>query len=84
MKIQFEPMTMEHQTPIMEIFNYHIKTGTAAFPSNPLPEPFFGMLLKKQRAIPPISVKMRKVVPSLAFANSAPIVPSLPSDPPPV
>lgn len=52
MKIQFEPMTMEHQTPIMEIFNYHIKTGTAAFPSTPLPEPFFGMLLKKAEGYP--------------------------------
>jgi len=47
MNIKFEPLSMSHQSPIMAIFNHYVEAGTAAFPSRPLPEPFFAMFLKK-------------------------------------
>ncbi len=47
MNIIFEPMNMEHSSAVMSIFNHYISTSTSAFPARPLPEPFFGMFLKK-------------------------------------
>ena len=47
MSITFEPLGMQHQSAVMAIFNHYVRTSTAAFPGNPLPEPFFAMFLKK-------------------------------------
>ena len=47
MNIAFEPLSMQHQTDVMTIFNHYILTSTAAFPGKPLPDPFFAMILKK-------------------------------------
>ncbi|MGM9591599.1 MAG: GNAT family N-acetyltransferase [Oscillospiraceae bacterium] len=47
MNLTFAALGTEHQSAVMEIFNYYVQTGTAAFPAQPLPEPFFAMLLKK-------------------------------------
>lgn len=47
MKIVFEKMAPQHQKDVMKIFNYYVAHSTAAFPGKVLPEPFYGMLLKK-------------------------------------
>ena len=47
MDITFAALSTEHQSAVMEIFNYYVQSGTAAFPAHALPEPFFAMLLKK-------------------------------------
>lgn len=47
MNITFTALSTEHQSAVMEIFNYYVQSGTAAFPAHALPEPFFAMLLKK-------------------------------------
>jgi len=47
MNISFAPLCPDHQSAVMAIFNHYVECGTAAFPSRPLPEPFFAMFLKK-------------------------------------
>ena len=47
MDITFAALSTEHQSAVMEIINYYVQSGTAAFPAHALPEPFFAMLLKK-------------------------------------
>ena len=51
MNITFTALSTEHQSAVMEIFNYYVQSGTAAFPAHALPEPFFAMLLKKPKAV---------------------------------
>ena len=47
MNITFTALSTERQSAVMEIINYYVQSGTAAFPAHALPEPFFAMLLKK-------------------------------------
>lgn len=47
MNITFSALSTERQSAVMEIINYYVQSGTAAFPAHALPEPFFAMLLKK-------------------------------------
>ncbi len=47
MNIIFEKMGNEHQKQVMEIFNYYISNGTAAFPQTVLPEQFYRFLMEK-------------------------------------
>ncbi|MDD4843045.1 MAG: GNAT family N-acetyltransferase [Anaerotignum sp.] len=51
MNITFEKLGIQHQKSVMEIFNYYITTGTAAFPAKPLPEQFFPMLMKRSEGL---------------------------------
>ncbi len=56
---------MEHQKGVMEIYNYYVENGTAAFPSQKLPEQFYPMLLKKAEGYPAyvlIDSKISKVI----------------------
>ena len=57
MNIIFEKMTLEHQKEIMGIFNFYIKSGTAAFSNKILPEPFYAMLMKKSEGYPAYAIK---------------------------
>ena len=45
MNIIFEKMGNKHQKQVMDIFNYYISNGTAAFPGTELPEQFYRFLL---------------------------------------
>jgi len=51
MNIKFEKLSIEHQKPVMEIFNFYIAGSTAAFPATVLPEPFYEMLMKKSEGL---------------------------------
>lgn len=51
MNIVFQKLGMEHQKSVIEIFNYYISTSTAAFPSTPLPEQFYPLLIKKSEGL---------------------------------
>lgn len=57
MNIIFEKMNLEHQKEIMEIFDFYVKSGTAAFPNNTLPEQFYAMLMKKSEGYPSYALK---------------------------
>ncbi|WP_297417978.1 GNAT family N-acetyltransferase [Clostridium sp.] len=57
MNIVFEKMNLEHQKEIMEIFNFYVESGTAAFPNNTLPEPFYTMIMKKSEGYPSYALK---------------------------
>lgn len=52
MIIKHEKMDLKHQAGVMSIFNHYIKSGTAAFPANELPESFYPMILKKSEGYP--------------------------------
>ena len=56
MQMKFDKMDIKHQKSIMEIFNYYIEKGTAAFPASTLPEQFFAMLLKKTKGYPAYAI----------------------------
>jgi len=47
MSINFEPLSTPHAAAVMEIFNGYVESGTAAFPSRPLPEQAFPMFIKQ-------------------------------------
>lgn len=51
MGIVFENLGEMHQGEVMEILNGYITGGTAAFPREPLPAPFFEMLRKKSEGL---------------------------------
>lgn len=55
MEINFEKINENHKK-IIEIFNYYIKTGTAAFPNRALPESFFPIFLEKMNNYPAYSI----------------------------
>ncbi len=56
MQVKFEKMDIKHQKSIMEIFNYYIEKGTAAFPGSTLPEQFFPMLMEKSKGYPSYAI----------------------------
>lgn len=55
--MRFEKMDTTHQSDVMRIFNHYATTGTAAFASGALPEPFYAMLLKKSENYPAYVMK---------------------------
>lgn len=57
MNIIFEKMGNEHQKQVMEIFNYYIGNGTAAFPQTVLPEQFYRFLMEKSEGYPSYVLK---------------------------
>lgn len=56
MNIEFEHLTSKHQIAVMEIFNYYIATGTAAFPNSSLPEQAYPLLMKKSEGYPAYAI----------------------------
>jgi len=56
MQIKFEKMGIEHQKPIMQIYNYYVENSTAAFPAAALPEQFFTMLMEKAKGYPAYAI----------------------------
>lgn len=54
--MKFEKMGVEHQKPIMKIFNYYIENGTSAFPASALPEQFYDMLIEKTKGYPAYTI----------------------------
>lgn len=56
MNISFEKISEKHQKDIMKIYNYYVENSTAAFPSNPMPEQFYGFLLQRCEGYPAYAV----------------------------
>jgi L-amino acid N-acyltransferase YncA len=46
MNVKLEPITIEHQKEIMDIFNYYIENCFAAYSENKLPYEFFEKFLQ--------------------------------------
>ena len=57
MNIIFEKMGNKHQKQVMDIFNYYISNGTAAFPGTVLPEQFYRFLMEKSEGYPSYVLK---------------------------
>jgi len=56
MQIIFEKLSMEHQKPIMEVFNYYIENSTAAFPTSVLPEEFYRKFMEMTKGYPAYAI----------------------------
>ncbi len=54
--IAFEVLELRHRQPVMAIFNDYVINTFAAFPSRPLPEPFFEKILEKSYGYPAYAV----------------------------
>lgn len=52
MNIRFETMSDIHQRGIMDVLNYYIETGTAAFTTETLPEQYYSLLQKDSEGYP--------------------------------
>lgn len=53
----FEKMMPEHQTDVMEIYNYYIQNSFAAYPENRLPDIFFSKFLEIGNIYPAFVIK---------------------------
>ncbi|MCC7572824.1 MAG: GNAT family N-acetyltransferase [Candidatus Methanofastidiosum sp.] len=60
MEIQFERMDEEHRTDVIDIFNYYIENGFAAYPDNKLPYEFYDMFLIITKDYPAVVIKSDK------------------------
>lgn len=56
MIIRFEKLGEKHKKPVMEIYNYYVKTSTAAFPETPQPEDMFERFLNAAKGYPAYAV----------------------------
>ncbi|WP_312045238.1 GNAT family N-acetyltransferase [Anaerotignum sp.] len=75
MNIVFEKLGMEHQKPVMEIFNYYVATGTSAFPPTPLPEQFYPMLMKRSEGLCAYAVVDADANRTVGFCSLSPFQP---------
>ncbi|NCC16010.1 MAG: N-acetyltransferase family protein [Clostridia bacterium] len=75
MNIVFEKLGMEHQKSVMEIFNYYISTSTAAFPSTPLPEQFYPMLIKRSEGLCAYAILEEETNKTIGFCSLNPYNP---------
>lgn len=56
MHITFEELSESHQIPIIDIYNYYVSTGTAAFPLEPVPYESFSRFLNIAKSYPAYAV----------------------------
>ncbi len=56
MNVKFEKLGMEHQSSVMQIYNYYVVNSTAAFPVSTVPEQFFMGVLEKTKDYPAYAV----------------------------
>jgi phosphinothricin acetyltransferase len=57
MTFRFEPLTVEHREPVIEIFNHFITSSFAAYPEEPFEYAFFDRLLTSVKGYPAFAVK---------------------------
>lgn len=57
MEIKFERMGEEHRKDVIDIFNYYIENGFAAYPDKKLPYEFFDMFLIITKDYPAVVIK---------------------------
>ncbi len=57
MAVQFEALQEGHAREVMDIFNFYIAHGFAAYPETALPESFFGKLLEMTAGYPAFAMK---------------------------
>jgi L-amino acid N-acyltransferase YncA len=56
----FERMSDEHRTQVIDIFNYYIENGYAAFPETAVPYEFYNVFLMMTKGYPAFVVKDEK------------------------
>jgi Sortase and related acyltransferases len=56
MNVVFEELSERHQIPVIDIYNYYIKTSTAAFPNEPVPYDYFIRFLDIAKNYPAYAV----------------------------
>ena len=69
MNIVFQPLHSDHRIPVMEIFNHYTADSFAAFPSKPLPEPFFDRIVEKIHGYPAYAILDGKTVAGFCFLS---------------
>ncbi|HGJ63919.1 TPA: N-acetyltransferase family protein [bacterium] len=71
MEIQFERMSEEYRKEVIDIFNYYIENGFAAYPDKKLPYEFYDMFLIITKDYPAVVIKSDKdEVIGFAFIHS--------------
>lgn len=70
MELQFEKLSLSHQQPVMELFNYYIDNSFAAFPDTAVPEVFFSMMLEKVKGYPAYALKVDHQVVGFCFLSA--------------
>jgi len=82
MKYGLAPLSQEDREAVIDIFNYHVENGFAAYPEQKLPSEFFDHLLQIIAGYPSVAVKdehekeigfgfMRPYHPSSSFRRTA-------------
>lgn len=56
MHITFQELSQAHQIPVIDIYNYYVKTGTAAFPPEPVSYDSFSRFLNIGKNYPAYAV----------------------------
>jgi L-amino acid N-acyltransferase YncA len=54
------PLTENDRTDVIDLFNYYVTTGFAAYPEQPVPYKYFDSMLKKAQEYPSIVIRDRK------------------------
>ena len=57
MNIKFNRMSKENSREVMDIFNYYVENGFAAYPETKLPYEFYGMFLEMTKNYPAYVLK---------------------------
>ena len=57
MDYRFEPLSESDREPVIDILNYFIEHGFAAYPEDKIGEEFFGRILEMTRGYPAVSVR---------------------------
>ena len=56
MNYEFKKISEEHRKPVIDIFNFFVEKGFAAYPEEKVPYEFFDMMLKMTQGYPAIVV----------------------------
>jgi phosphinothricin acetyltransferase len=75
MNIAFEKMSTEHQSVVMEIFNFYVENSTSAFADSALPKPFFAMIMKRSEGYPSYVLKETDTNNIIGFCQLSPYNP---------
>jgi len=56
MAVSFEPLSEAHRAQVIDIFNYYIENGFAAYPEQPVPYGFFDFFVTMTKGYPSFAV----------------------------
>jgi L-amino acid N-acyltransferase YncA len=57
MDVQLGPISAADGRAVVDLFNYHVTHGFAAFPADPVPYPFFERLMEAARNLPNLAAR---------------------------